>query len=374
MNLTTSKRDLLRIATRMAGVAQKKSTMPALACTRLTAAKGALLLEATDLFLSLDGSVPADVETPGTYAVSAHELVERVKAMADGPVVVEAKERSLTLKSKGTARRFTMRGMPGEDFPPVAHPDSSAAHIPLDASTIARLISHTVFSVSTDETRPHLNAALVEVEGGVARMVATDGHRLSKSESHVDGHGSARMLVPLKAVQEVRRLAEDLLAAQVDDRSIRVIAAGPHAFFIANGMTFGAKLVDAQFPPWQQVIPTAPAKMLRAPRALLADAIRAVSVAADSKTNGVRLALSKGLVRLSSESADSGDGVDEVPVEYAGANMSIGFAAKYMLDVLGAVSTDEVEVGLNDELAPIVIRPLGFTGGDAVFVVMPMRI
>lgn len=373
MNVQVAKRDLLRVAQRMAGVAQKKSTMPSLACTRLTAAQNLLRLEATDLFLSLDGSVPADVAHAGSFAVPAHELVERVKMLADGPIVVEAKGESLTLKSQGTARRFTMRGMRGDDFPPVAKPDAGAAHISLDASLLARLVAHTVFAVSTDETRAHLNSALLELEGGVIRMVATDGHRLSKYESKVDGHASATMLIPLKAVHEVRRMADDLLASQGDDKLIRVVATGPHAFFIANGTTFGTKLVDAQFPPWRQVIPADSPKTLRAPRGVLAEAIKAVSVSADDK-GAVRVALSNGKMLLSSQSAASGEGEDELPVDYVGPNMSIGFAAKLLLDVLGALSCDEVAIGLNAELDPIVVKPGGDDGAEFIGVVMPMRV
>lgn len=375
MNLTTSKKDLLRLAQRMSGVAQRKGTMPALALTRLTATQNTLRLEATDLFLSLDGSIPAEVTQPGSFAVSAHDLVERVKSMPDGPVVIESKGESLILKTKGSARRFTLRGMSGDDFPPVARPDASAAHIPMEAAMLGRLISHTIFSIATDETRAHLNSALLEIDGGVVRMVSTDGHRCSKIEIPISGHASASMLIPLKAVNEIRRVAEDVASAE--DKTIRVVATGPHAFFVAGGMTFGTKLVDAQFPPWRQVVPDSTARVVRVQRAALADAIKAVSVAANDRTGGIKLSFAKGVLTITSEDAAKGEGVDTLAYELVSGNDGalIGVNAKYPLDILGALSVhDEIDIGLTGELDPMTWRPVGDVAGDFVGVVMPMRI
>ena len=158
---------------------------------------------------------------------------------------------------------------------------------------------------------------------------------------------------------------------------LHITQSGASAFFQGAGTTFSVKLVDAQFPPYSQVIPANSEKIVRAPRSGLADALRAVSVAASERTGGVKLSLTKGSMRITSESPESGDGYDEIPIEYAGPNMSIGFNAKYFLDVLAAISDDEVAVGLSGELDPAVLRPAGATTtSDRQFlsVVMPMRI
>lgn len=375
MNLTTSKKDLLRIATRMSAVAERKSTMPILSNVLLRADKGRLHLAATDLYMSLIGDVPAEATASGAVAVSAKDLVERVKMMPDGPVQLTRKDSSLVLKSGGAARRYTLRAISGEDFPPLPKQDPSAATLSLPSELLAKLIGHTHFSVSTDETRAHLNSALLEWDGSVIRMVSTDGHRLSKVERTVDGKtASATMLIPLRALHEVRRIVDDLQAAQGEEREeLKLTPSGASAFFAGGGLRFSVKLTAADFPPYRQVIPQASPKRLLASRVALADAVKAVSVAADQK-GAVKLALSKGTLRLSSESADAGDGVDELAVDYAGPNMAIGFAAKYLLDVLGALSCDEVEIGLNEELDPIVVKPVGDVGVDFVGVVMPMRI
>jgi DNA polymerase-3 subunit beta len=386
MELTVAKKDLLKIVARMQGVAERKSTMPVLANVLLAVEPSgtgapALRLAATDLYLSLLGRIPADVSKPGSVAVSAKDLFERVKMMPDGPVVIASQENATTtLKASGTARRYTLRGMPGDDFPPLPQPAEGSPTLALDVDVLAELITKTHFSISTDETRAHLNSALFEWDGDTVRMVTTDGHRLSKVDVRVPGRqASATMLIPLKAILELRRLCEEMLSESTGDKKpeLLITQSGASAFFQGAGTTFSVKLVDAQFPPYAQVIPQTSEKVVRAPRGPLADALKAVSVAASERTGGVKLSLTKGAMRITSESPESGDGFDEIPIEYAGPNMSIGFNAKYFLDVLAAVSDEEVAIGLSGELDPAVLRPAGATTtSDRQFlsVVMPMRI
>jgi DNA polymerase-3 subunit beta len=137
-------------------------------------------------------------------------------------------------------------------------------------------------------------------------------------------------------------------------------------------MAFAVRLVDAQFPPYAQVIPQQSEKLVRVPRAALADALRAVSIAASERTGGVKLGVTQGTMRISTESAESGEGFDEVPIEYSGPAMTIGFNARYFLDVLGALDDDEVELGFGGELDPAVVRPV--SARQFLAVVMPMRI
>jgi DNA polymerase III subunit beta len=385
MELTVAKKDLLKIVARMQGVAERKSTMPVLANVLLAVdGPNALRLAATDLYLSLLGRVTADVSKPGSVAVSAKDLFERVKMMPDGPVVIATQDNATTtLKAAGSARRYTLRGMPGDDFPPLPQPAEGSPTLALDVDVLSELIQKTHFSISTDETRAHLNSALFEWEGDTVRMVTTDGHRLSKVDVKVTGRqASATMLIPLKAIHELRRLCDEMMtegpaAGEKGKPELLITQSGSSAFFQGAGMTFSVKLVDAQFPPYSQVIPQSSDKVVRAPRSAFADALKAVSVAASERTGGVKLSLTKGSMRITSESPESGDGFDEIPVEYTGPNMSIGFNAKYFLDVLASVTDDEVEISLSGELDPAVLRPAGATTtSDRQFlaVVMPMRI
>jgi DNA polymerase-3 subunit beta len=381
MEFTVAKKDLLKVVTRMQGVAERKSTMPVLSNVLLAVdGPSTLRVAATDLYLALVGRIPVEVAKGGSVAVSAKDLLERVRMMPDGPIHLATQDNATTtIKAAGSPRRYTLRGMTGDDFPPLPSPAEGSPSLALEVNVLQGLIAKTHFSISGDETRAHLNSALFEWDGDLVRMVTTDGHRLSKMEVRVSGRqASATMLIPLKAVLELRRLCDDFVGDTKDGGkdappkpTLQITQSGSSAYFQGGGMTFAVRLVDAQFPPYGQVIPQQSDKIVRVPRMAFADALRAVSVAASERTGGVKLTVGQNTMRLTTESPDSGEGFDEVPIEYSGPSMTIGFNAKYFLDVLGALEDEEVELGFGGELDPAVIRPSGQKHFLAV--VMPMR-
>jgi DNA polymerase-3 subunit beta len=376
MDLVISKKDLLRLVARCQGVADKKSAMPALANILLAAEGNTLRVAATDLYLSVSGQTHAEVATAGSVAVPAKDLLERVKYMPDGPVQVIATEGAqTTLKAVGSPRRYTLHGIPGGEFPQLPKPAPDAPSLQLPVELLSLLIARTHFSISGDETRPHVNSGLFEWVGDRVRLVSTDGHRLSKMEATVSGtSATATMLIPLKAIAELRRLAEES-RAEKDASTVTITQSGPNAFFSIAGMVFSVKLVDAQFPPYQQVIPALSERSVRAPRLPFADALKAVSLAASDRTGGVKLSVAPNTLRITSESPESGNGFDELSVEYNGPELTIGFNAKYFLDVLAAIDDEEIILGVSGELDPAVLRP-GTESSDQsyVAVIMPMRI
>jgi len=382
MDVTVPKKELLRLVGRCQGVADKKSTMPALSNVLLSVnGPSELRVAATDLYLAVSGTASGvDVKKGGSVAVPAKDLYERIKMMPDGPLHIVTNDGfSTTIKAGASARRYTLRGMPGEDFPALAEPDPKAATLELEIEALAKLISRTHFSISTDETRAALNSALFEWDGDRVRMVTTDGHRLSKMELRVAGRqATATMLIPLKAIGELRRLADEARAEggkEGDPPKVSITQSGPNAFFGIAGTTFSVKLVDAQFPPYSQVIPQTSDRAIRVPRAPFADALRAVSLAASDRTGGVKLEVTSGAMRITSESPETGDGFDEIGVDYSGPEVVIGFNAKYFLDVLGALDDEEVVLGIGGDLDPAVIKPAGESDDQSYkAVVMPMRI
>src|SRR5512141_777037 len=376
MDLVIPKKDLLRLVARCQGVADKKSAMPALANVLLAAEGNTLRVAATDLYLAVSGQTHAEIATSGSVAVPAKDLLERVKAMPDGPVqIISGEGAQTTLKAVGSPRRYTLHGIPGSEFPALPKPAPDAPSLSLPVELLSLLIARTHFSISSDETRPHVNSGLFEWVGDRVRLVSTDGHRLSQMEATVGGSSAtATMLIPLKAIAELRRLADEA-RAEKDAATVTITQSGPNAFFTIAGMQFSVKLVDAQFPPYQQVIPQLSDRSVRAPRAPFADALRAVSLAASDRTGGVKLSVAPGTLRITSESPESGNGFDELPVDYNGPELTIGFNAKYFLDVLAAIDDEEVVLGVSGELDPAVIRPATEASDRSyVAVVMPMRI
>ena len=379
MHVVVAKKDLLRVLARCQGVADKKSTMPVLGNVLLeVSGTDQLRLAATDLYLAVSGKIPAKVESGGAIAIGARDLFERVKMMPEGQIsIVTSGGAATTIRAVGASRRFTLHGIPGDEFPSLPQPDENTTPLTIPIATVSALIAGTYFSISTDETRLHLNSALFEWEGDRVRMVTTDGHRLSKMDATLPGKvGSATMLIPLKGVLELKRLCDEASEDKSDASSteIRISQSGPNAFFQLAGFQFSVKLVDAQFPPYQQVIPEHSEQKVRAPRAAVADALRAVSVAASDRTGGIKLTLAGGKMRFESENPDSGEGFDEVNVDYDGPELTVGFNARYFLDVLSAVDAEEIELAVSGELDPAVVRPAVETTTSYLSVIMPMRI
>lgn len=377
MDIVVSKSEFARALGRCQGVSDRKSTMPVLSNVLLDASENKLRVAATDLNIAVSSSVPAEVRTSGGIAVGARDLYERVKHMPEGDIEIVAQDdANVAVRSVGSARRYTLNGLPADKFPALPEPDASAKAFPIDARALGSLISSTSFSISTDDSRMHLNSALFELSGDQVRMVTTDGHRLSKMEVRVTGELSeTTMLIPLKGVQELRRLCDEVAAKGEGNPSLDMIQSGPNAFFRLQDLQFSVKLVDAQFPPYEKVIPEKTEHVVRASRAAMADALKAVSVAASDRTGGIRLTLEDDTIRFESESPEAGAGFDEVAIEYSGPKVAIGLNAKYLLDALGAMTADDISLGVSGELDPAMIRPSSVdAGGEYMAVIMPMRI
>lgn len=373
MKITVAKKDMLRMVSLCQGVVDKKGTMPVLANVLVVADGSSVRVYATDLGVAVSGETKAEVKQAGSVAIPARDLFERLKMMPEGSVTISvAANGSVEVKSDTSPRRYKLFGLSGDNFPAIPQPSSDSPMFELKSEALSALINATQFSISADESRPHLNSALFELDGGKARMVTTDGHRLTKMELALEGGQTnvATMLIPSKAIAELRKLAEE-----AHGQSVRVSLAGPNAFFVFDDTCFCLKLVEATFPAYQQVIPTENSKNAVAPRKQLVDALRAVAIAANGKTGGVKMSFQSGTLQLSGETPDSGEGFDEIPVDYRGKPITIGFNAKYVLDALGAMQDEEVSMQMSEDLDPMVVTSaVEDTAKTFVGVLMPMRI
>jgi DNA polymerase-3 subunit beta len=292
MHLVIHKRNFLRSLARTHSVADRKSSMPILSNILLsTDGNKTLRLAATDLYLSVTASANAEIKTAGTIALAARTLFEIVKSLPEGELSLQVVGNHAAEIRSGKVR-FKIPGMPGQDFPALPNP-GSAEFASLEGDELGRLLSLTHYSMSADETRPHLACALFEGDAKTVRMVTTDGHRLSKAEYKL-GEGKKllnfSMLVPAKGVAELRRLVDEAKAdrQKTEDTpsTIEVATSGGSAFFRRDDALLSVKLVDEQFPPYSKVIPTSPSRHIGVSRALLTEALRRIAlVASDIPTS-----------------------------------------------------------------------------------------
>ncbi len=365
MNITVNKSELLPILAQCNSVADKKSTMPILSNVLLHA-NGKLRCSATDLYQAVASDVAAKVKEKGTIALPARDLYERVK-MLDGDITISTKGSTATIKSG--SRVYKMHGIDGAEFPALPTASNDGSTLKVSAASLLRLIVGTYLAVSSDDNRPGLNGALFEVQGDKMRMVATDGRRLSLTEVPApDNASNFSVLIPLKSLLELRRLCES-----VDDGDVTLTQEGPNLFATVGDVVFSAKLSEGQFPPYQQVIPSSSTANTTVIRSSLLAVVRAVSLASPDLSGGIKLTFGDGKIVAEAEDAASGEGRDELSAIHEGNSVTIGFGARYLLDALGSLDTESVEISTGGDLDPIVIKPIGAIGSDGLALVMPMR-
>jgi len=369
MNLTTPKRTILPLIQSVEPAAARKSTMPALGTIQLSLSGGMLTARATDLYLSLVASAEAEGDDGFGVAIDARALIDRVKAMPDdAPVTLDVNGSGQTV-IKAKSRRFVVPSMPLADCPTIKAPTGEAT-VSLTADKLTSLIRRTRFSISTDETRPHVNSANLIIGDGSVRMVSTDGHRLSLAVEEYGGKEKLQALIPLFSGRGPIDALEKFLTRNAGADVAMALEFG-QLFFSAGGAMLGTKLVEAQFPPYEQVIPKSVESTAKVSRVALLGAVEAVRVSADEAKGGVVFSFTDGKLRLSAVSPNKGEGQDEVGCELDGKPAKIGLNAKYVADVLGACSADEVTIGFSGELDPVVVREVGNEADT--YVVMPMR-
>jgi DNA polymerase III subunit beta len=370
MKLTANRDTVATILDRCRRVADSRSTMPILANALISATGERATFAATDLYLSTHTALDVGaVPKAGSVAVNARDLLDRVKQMPAGDITIEVDEHShVTITAAGTRRRYRLPGVSGDDFP--ALPTAGEPTHTIAAPVLLRLLGETAHAISTDETRLHLNSLLVEVGEHGIRCVSTDGHRLAWS-CHDDAAvlPAAKWLIPLKGAAELRRIAE-----AAGDGELRFGVSGPALFVLSGDATTSIKLTDAQFPPYEQVIPKSSTATVRTDRAAFANAVRAVALAASDRTGGVRLAFGPGKIGIATESPEGGEGGDELAAD-CDHTAIVGVQARYLLDVCAAMACDEIAIGVSGELDPLTVVPATAEDSwESGHVVMPCRI
>ena len=374
MELKIGVQELSRALARSQGIVEKKSTMPILSHVLIEAQKsGELTVSATDLDVAVQGRHQCEsVAKDGKVAVPARHLFDIVKALPEASASLR-KTQNNYLEVRSGAAEFRIVGLPAEDFPALPKPEK-VPFVQVDAAMMLRLIERTIFAVSSDETRYNLNGVFFETQGGKVRLVATDGHRLSLAEADSPGDFKLKkgVIIPRKGLLELKKLLAEAVEGGEEKPSAEIGFVESSAIVRRAGVTLVMRLIEGMFPDYHQVIPKGGEKVLTVGRARLLETLRRVSLLASDKSHAVKLELGKGSLRVLSQNPDLGEAKEDVTVEYQGEPLKIGFNARYLIDVLQVLGSEDVAFELADDLSPGVLRPAGEEGYTAV--IMPMRI
>jgi DNA polymerase-3 subunit beta len=379
MKATIERATLLRCLSHVQSVVERRNTIPILSNVLIEASgDGRVRVMATDLDLQVVESLAAvSVDSAGAITVSAHLLFDIARKLPDGSQVsLEAADNRMVVKAGRS--RFSLPTLPRDDFPMIVQGDLPTS-FEIGARTLAELIDRTRFAISTEETRYYLNGIFLHVSddaassgGPVLKAAATDGHRLARyTIARPDGaEGMPDVIVPRKAVAELRKLLEEALDGNVEvDLSaskIRFTLGGE------GGVVLTSKLIDGTFPDYSRVIPTGNDKLLKLDPRSFFEGVDRVATIATEKTRAVKMGLEPDKVTLSVTSPDNGTAAEELAADYRSESFEIGFNANYLKDILGQIEGDSVELHLADAGSPTLIRKDDKSA--ALYVLMPMRV
>lgn len=352
MKCSIAQTELLQALSLISSAVPSRTTLPVLANILVEATDEGLQMTATDLDLSVTTRAIADVKAEAALTVPAKKLLELVRKLPREELKLEAKDLTLNVGSK--SGRFKFLCIRPEEFPARVNvaPDTS---LTVDSKQLERMIKRTIYSVSTDETRPALNGALLQVADGEIRLVATDGHRLARASlkhpGAVKGALKGDVIIPLKALQHLHRL----VAESADP--VHVELSKNHARFTAGKTSLTTKLIEGPFPNYEQVLPKNNNKHLHVKTGDLAASLDRVSVFSDSLTRQVKFALTRNKLTLIVQTPDQGEATESLDVRYDAEDLEIGYNAGYLIDILRTMDSDEVTVQLNTPVTAGLLVP-----------------
>lgn len=383
MKVKIQRGELLKGLQRVQGVVERRNTMPILGHILLEAGEDKLTLFATDLEIGIRCAYPATAIDKGRVTIAGRKFYEIIRELPEGEVHLQETENHW-VEIQAATSQFKVTGLPVQEYP--AQPFTlQQPLLSIPRTVLQELIPKTLFAVGENDTRYILNGVLLELRSESAtscliRLVGTDGHRLAMVERGFEAvraggsdqpgglgpEGAVSAIVPKKTLMEIKRLMEE------DDQDPEMGFTKNQMLFRQGNLLLFSRLMEGTYPNYQQVIPKDNEKHVLIPKRSLEGALRRVSLLSREKTNAVKLQIEAGKMSLFSSNPELGEAKEDLPIPYKGAEVSTGFNARYLLDVLGVLKGEEARFEFKDALSPCLIREP--QDKDYLCVVMPMRV
>ena len=368
MKFTTEKNEIVEALQMGASIAERRQTIPILANLRIVAREGKVEITATDLEIQIKTVTEVkQVIEEGEITVSARKMSELCRSLPDKEALeFDLNNGKLAVSSKNFHADFAT--ISALDFPELEINEETNS-LSISSSVLQRLLNKTAFCMASQDVRYYLNGLLVEYKEGEINVVATDGHRLAFSTSPLSETKTIegeRQILPRKAVLELSKIL------RLKNEDIK-ITFGNSSFSIQDeNLDFSTKLIDGKFPDYEKVLPSGDPNSLEVSKESLQSALSRASVLSNEKYRGVRFALDKNTLKLTANNPEKESAEELLDVNYNGNPMEIGFNIGYLLDVLGTIETDNVELNFYGEESSCLIREPG--NQAEVYVIMPMRL
>lgn len=366
MRIVINREALLEPLVQAGGVVERRQTLPILANVLIQVQGDILEITATDLEVELRTQARAKTDSGGAFTVSARKLLDICKALPpNAEITIDVDGEKAVIRSGRS--RFTLGLLPAQDYPAI-EPSVSSQVFTVEERILKRLLDKTQFAMAQQDVRYYLNGLMLECQDRVLRAVATDAHRLALCEVAAIGGEDLefQVIVPRKAVVELGRLlTEAQTKAQIE-------LSTNHLRMHTSELVFTTKLIDGKYPDYRRVIPQESENALTVDKESLRLALIRASILSNEKYRGIRVKLSPGLMELLAHNPEQEEAEEQVEIAYQGTELVIGFNVGYLVDVLGAIEEQMVEVDLRDSNSSALIHGVG--SDDTRYVVMPMRL
>jgi|TARA_B110000483_G_scaffold141911_1_gene169481 DNA polymerase-3 subunit beta len=369
MKFSTDRESLLSALQLVAGVVERRQTLPVLSNVLVVAEDGKLELTGTDLEVEIVARVQGvHVDAGGSSTIPARKWLDICKSLPEGSDISIQQDGEQVEIVSGRSR-FKLSTLPASEFPNVEG-GQNVDGFKVSRRNLKGMIEKVAFSMAHQDVRYYLNGMLIEHTAEHLRMVATDGHRLAMVTNGHESAGGAvetsQSILPRKGVLELSRLLDD------SDNEVEISIGANHFRLISDEMEFTSKLVDGKFPDYQKVVPQGGDKFILSNRQNLKAAFSRASILSNEKYRGVRLQLSKDLLRITANNPEQEQAEEEVGLDYDGGDLEIGFNVSYLIDAMNVLSGEDVRVTLSDSnSSALVENPQDET---TKYVVMPMRL
>ncbi|WP_257275072.1 DNA polymerase III subunit beta [Endozoicomonas sp. SESOKO4] len=367
MKFTINREALLKPLQLVAGVVERRQTLPVLSNVLMVVDGDQLSLTGTDLEVELVGRVTLDdVSEGGEITVPARKLMDICKSLPEN-ALIEFSQDDQRVKLKAGRSRFTLSTLPANEFPSIDE-EAGSMTFTIGQSRLRRLIDRSGFAMAQQDVRYYLNGMLIEVSQNTLRFVATDGHRLAMCTVDADINQLDRhqVIVPRKGILEMARLLTE------GDEMVHISLGANHIRAKTGDFIFTSKLVDGKFPDYDRVIPRGGDKIIIGDRQELRQAFQRASILSNEKYRGIRLILSDGLLKVMANNPEQEEAEEEISLAYHGETLEVGFNVSYLLDVLSVITGESVKITLSDPNSSALLEESD--ASDSTYVVMPMRL
>ncbi|OGW03050.1 MAG: DNA polymerase III subunit beta [Nitrospinae bacterium RIFCSPLOWO2_01_FULL_39_10] len=378
MEFSITKGEFFKGLQKSQGVADTKGAIPILSNILIEVVDSGIWIYATDLNIGIKGFYKASVKTKGKFTINARKLFDIVRELPDADINVSQKSGSKRKEPEPESAELwinlscgnyktRLSGLPVDEFP--TFPSYGEDYlVKFEPSQLKDMVKKTIFSISSDETRYTLNGTLLEADENTIKMVSTDGHRLSyiKNENPKTVEKKINVIIPQKTTSELLKLVED------GEEAVLFSIYENHVVFKKENFVLVSRVIDGQFPNYDVVLPKNNDKRVILNKDVLIHALKRVSLLSDEKSKMVKFNIEKDNIELISDTAGIGEAKEKIDVKYDGEGLSIGLNARYLLDIMSAVDSDEIFFDIKDPVSPTLFMPMNNENYKCV--IMPMRL